>query len=222
MNPLANAIFSWPRHLRSHSMQFAAMAAFVIVVLALFLVSRTFGPESHNNRFMADRQLEKGQAMPRASAHIAKAEFSDTEREAYKPSSVVGTTGSATPVRDGQPLIASSGEVEVLVKNLNDARLAVEAVISRHHGYLAQLHVEGDSTGRSLVTTVRVPAQEFAAVLQELKSVGQVERESQTAEDVSQPYMDLSARLHNAQETETRLQDVLQHRAGKISDILEV
>jgi hypothetical protein len=221
MNPLANAIFSRPRHLRSHSMQFAAMAVFVIVVLALFLVSRTFGPESHNNRFMADsRQLEKGQAMPRA--RIAKAEFSATEREAYKPSSVVGTAGSATPVRDGQPLIASSGEVEVLVKNLNDARLAVEAVISRHHGYLAQLHVDGDSAGRSLVTTVRVPAQEFAAVLQELKSVGQVERESQTAEEVSQPYMDLSARLHNAQETETRLQDVLQHRAGKMSDILEV
>jgi hypothetical protein len=110
MNPLANAIFSWSRNLRSHSMQFAAMAAFLIVVLALFLVSRTLGPESRNNRFMADlRQLEKGQAMPRASGRIAKTEFSATGREAYKPLPAARTTGYVMPVRDGQPLIASSG-----------------------------------------------------------------------------------------------------------------
>jgi Domain of unknown function (DUF4349) len=229
MNKLADTILARFRSPRFRLMQILAMAAFLIA-LALFLVSRTFKPGSQTERLVGTyEQLQKNTiAIPTprtdsklklVTAALEQGRLS-SELENNQP---VPPPSPAGPVfHEGQPLIARTAEMELLVKNLADGRTAVETVINRHHGYLAELHVEGDNVGRNLVATVRVPAEEFAAALQEFKSVGQVEKESQSAEDVSQPYMDLSARLHNAQETETRLQEVLQHRTGKMSDILEV
>jgi hypothetical protein len=230
MNTLADTVFVRFRSPRFRLMQILAMAAFLIAV-ALFSVSRTFGPGSPMERFAGTPpQMQKAPVAmgTQRAAHFAKSELSTAALEQYRRSSELENNAPAPPspappsFHEGQPLIARAGEMELLVKNLGDGRAAMEAVITRHHGYLAELHVEGDNTGRSLVATIRVPAEEFAAALQEFRSVGQVEKESQSAEDVSQPYMDLSARLHNAQETETRLQEVLQHRTGKMSDILEV
>jgi hypothetical protein len=228
MNTLANTIFTRFRSPRFRLMQILAMGAFLIA-LALFLVGRTFEPGSQMERFVGSSQQPQKNAVAMDARDFAKSELNPAALEQYRLSSELENKAPAPPpspatpaFHEGQPLIARAAEMELLVKNLGDGRTALEAVISRHHGYFAELHVGGDDAGRSLMATIRVPADEFAATLQELKSLGQAVKESQSAEDVSQPYMDLSARLHNAQETETRLQDVLQHRAGKMSDILEV
>ena len=227
MNTLANAAVTTFHSLRLRPAR-VLLAVIVLIAGGLLLVSRSYR-ESRIERFM-DYSLHsvatQTELRSRAAEQAAKEKPSLAALEQSRISSELETSPAAPtpppPSQVGQPMIARSGEMQVLVKNLPDGRAAVEAVITRHHGYMAELHVEGDSGGRSLTATARVPADEFAGALQELKSVGQVEKESQSSEDVSQPYQDLSARLHNAQETEARLQDVLQHRAGKMSDILEV
>ena len=225
MNTLANAAVNVLHSLRLRPARIL-LAAILLMLVGLLLVSRSYR-ESRIERFMDYSRHETAPtyAPSRSSAEqFAKRQLSQSVLQEAALSSQLETTAAPSPpqFQSGQPMIARTGEMQILVKNLADGRASVEVVIARHHGYLAELHVEGDSGGRSLTATVRVPADEFAGALQELKSFGQVEKESQSSEDVSQPYQDLSARLHNAQETETRLQDVLQHRAGKMSDILEV
>ena len=70
--------------------------------------------------------------------------------------------------------------------------------------------------------SLRIPANELAATIGELKSLGQVQSESQNGEEVTQQHADLVARLKNSRETERRLQAILENRTGKISDVLEV
>jgi hypothetical protein len=82
----------------------------------------------------------------------------------------------------------------------------------------------GGSTGsgRTLTATLRVPADQLDATLAELKTLGRVESESQSGQDVTAQYVDLQARLANARNTEQRLTDLLRNRTGKLSDVLEV
>ena len=65
-------------------------------------------------------------------------------------------------------------------------------------------------------------ASSCAAALAELKSLGHVENENQTGEEVTQQHADLVARLRNSRETEQRLQAILVEHTGKISDVLQV
>src|SRR5208282_5513880 len=67
-----------------------------------------------------------------------------------------------------------------------------------------------------------IPAQELAAALGELKSLGRVQNETQSGEEVTQQHTDLAARLKNSRETEERLRAILEQRTGKIEDVLQV
>jgi hypothetical protein len=125
-------------------------------------------------------------------------------------------------IRQG-PMIAQSVELAVVAKDVSAARSAVEAILTRHHGYAAGLTVNTEQNGpRSLEASLRIPARELLAAMAELKALGAVQTETQKGEEVTQQHADLVARLKNSRETENRLQAILQQRTGKISDVLAV
>jgi hypothetical protein len=121
------------------------------------------------------------------------------------------------------PMIARTAALKIVVAKFGTARGAMEQILKRHRGYASQLTIASDDgAAPSLDATVRVPAAEMDPALAELRVVGRVENESQGGEDVSEQHVDLTARLHNARETEQRLIDILRQRTGKVSDVLEV
>jgi hypothetical protein len=121
------------------------------------------------------------------------------------------------------PMIIRTAQLSVITKEFDRARAAIEATLKRHRGYVGELKVGGASgSGRTLTATLRVPADQLDATLAELKTLGRVESESQSGDDVTSQYVDLQARLANARNTSQRLTDLLQNRTGKLSDVLEV
>jgi hypothetical protein len=121
------------------------------------------------------------------------------------------------------PMIARTVSLSIVVKNFTLSRAALDALLARHHGYAAELTVTTpESASRSFQASLRVPANELAATLNEVKSLGRVENETQSGEEVTQQHVDLLARLKNSRETEQRFQAILQQRTGKIEDVLEV
>ena len=121
------------------------------------------------------------------------------------------------------PMIARSVTLSIVAKDFNSARASLEAILIRHNGYAANLNASTpQSSARSIEASLRVPAPQLAAALADLKSLGRVELENQSGEEVTQQHADLSARLKNSRETEQRLQAILTQRTGKISDVLEV
>jgi anti-sigma factor RsiW len=129
---------------------------------------------------------------------------------------------SANPQAAG-PMIVRTAALSLVTKELDKARTALEASLRQRQGYIAELTVTGYAgAGRTLTSTLRVPANQLEAVVTEFKKLGRVEQESQGGEEVTQQYVDLSARLSNARNTEQRLLEVLRQRTGKVGDILAV
>jgi hypothetical protein len=120
--------------------------------------------------------------------------------------------GSA-PVGDSSeyvtPIIANAAELAVTTKEFTRSRSALEEILDRHHGYVARLRMVGQPTGGLLTATVRVPACEFSGTVTDLKTLGSVEREEQSADEITQQRADLEARLLNAQSTLAHLQGIL-------------
>ena len=121
------------------------------------------------------------------------------------------------------PMIIRTADLSLITKEFDETRANLEAILKRHRGYVGELKAGGIAgSGRTLTATLRVPADQLDATLTEVKTLGRVESESQSGQDVTSQYVDLQARLSNARNTEQRLTDLLRNRTGKLSDVLEV
>jgi hypothetical protein len=121
------------------------------------------------------------------------------------------------------PMIARTASLKMSVKDVDAARGALDKVLQQYHGYAASLTIHSEiGAPRSIESEVHIPAAQMDAALATMKSLGRVEQEEQGGEEVTAQVIDLGARLKNAHETETRLQDILRTRTGKVSEVLEV
>lgn len=128
--------------------------------------------------------------------------------------------GAVTPAG---PMIIRTASLTIYTKEFDNTRAAMEQVVRAHGGWIAQLSATGQAGGpRSLSVTLRIPADKLDAALTDLKKLGRVQDESVSGEEVTQPHIDLVARLDNARHTEQRLVEVLRNRTGKVSDVLGV
>jgi hypothetical protein len=130
---------------------------------------------------------------------------------------------SVDSVRTQNPMIAHTAQLTLTTAEFDKARGAIEDILKRHKGYIGHLNVASPAgVGRGLDATLRVPDDQLAPTMAEIKRLGRVESESQSGEEVTSQYIDLDARLTNARNTEQRLTDLLRQRTGKLSDVLAV
>jgi Domain of unknown function (DUF4349) len=122
-----------------------------------------------------------------------------------------GGSGAAVDLAGASetPLIAHAADLEVTTKEFARSRSSLEEILERHHGYASKLRMIGQPAGSLLTATLRVPSSEFSAAVADLKALGNVEREEQTADEITQQRADLEARLTNAQSSLARLQGIL-------------
>ena len=143
------------------------------------------------------------------------------EKQSSAPGPDRSAVGSDRPATG--PMIIRTAELSLITKEFDKARANLEAILKRHRGYVGELKANDTTgSGRTLTATLRVPADQLDATLTEVKTLGRVESESQSGQDVTSQYVDLQARLSNARNTKLRLTDLLLNRTGKLSDVLEV
>jgi Domain of unknown function (DUF4349) len=118
------------------------------------------------------------------------------------------------------PLIQHAAEVAVTTQEFVRSRTKLEEILEQHHGYAAKLRMEGQPSGSTLTATLRVPSSEFNGVVTDLKTLGNVQREEQAADEITAQRADLDARLRSAQNTLARLKDALEQgwKAGNPAD----
>jgi hypothetical protein len=120
-------------------------------------------------------------------------------------------------------MIARAVSLTILVKDFTAARASLDTILTQHQRYSAQLTVSTpENVPRSFQASLRIPSPNLSATLTQLRSLGRVQNESQSGEEVTQQHADLVARLQNSRETEERLRAILQQRTGKIEDVLQV
>lgn len=160
-----------------------------------------------------------------SDAEISMLQQSDPLRSAAQtridaPAAKRSTADSAA---SSAPMISRTVSLMIQVKDISQARPALDAILARHQGYSAQLNINtSENDMRTIGASLRIPAPALTAALAELRSLGRVQTESQSGEEVTAEHADLVARLSNARETEQRLRAILQQRTGKVEEVLQV
>jgi hypothetical protein len=125
-------------------------------------------------------------------------------------------------IAPGSPLIAHTAELAVATKEFGRSRTSLEEILERHRGYAAKLRMVGQKSGSVLSATLRVPSTELTGTVSELKALGDVEREEQAADEITQQRADLEARLTNAQNTLRRLEELLKKQTYPDGNVREL
>lgn len=121
------------------------------------------------------------------------------------------------------PMIARTASLKISVKDFGSARASVDRIVRARNGYAASMTINSQKgEPQSLEAELHIPDAVCDAALADLKGLGRVEQEQQGGEEVTAQVVDLDARLKNAHITETRLEEILRTRTGKVADVLGV
>jgi hypothetical protein len=137
---------------------------------------------------------------------------------------------SASAPDKGIPTVVVSGDRNLILTAKIDMRTKdpwatsdrAQAIASGLGGDVLNLSQSGTADSRSASLTIRVPSSRFGDALQQLKSLeGEVQTSGVSAQDVTDQFVDLQARLTAKQAEEQRYLAIL-NRAGTIDEILKV
>jgi hypothetical protein len=96
-------------------------------------------------------------------------------------------------------------------------------LIETNKGYIAGSELTGNpGQPRSGHWTVRIPVPNFQPFLDAVTALGDVQRNRTDAQDVTDEYTDLEARIRNKQVLEDRLKEIAKARTEKMAELLEV
>lgn len=139
-----------------------------------------------------------------------------------------GTT-TTVPVLQGPPVIRQAQLGITVASGSFDSKLAqVRTLVESQGGFIAGTDAQAsppvDSQTRDIRTGIinfMVPAANFDATIDQLTKVGKLQSEHISGADVSAQYVDLNARLANAQAQRDAMLALL-GRAQNISDIIQI
>jgi hypothetical protein len=117
--------------------------------------------------------------------------------------------------------IIRNGSLELLVNDVGQSIAKIGSIVIGVGGFVEK-STQTNSGGHSAAMTVRVPAARLDQVITQIKGLATtVDRETVEVRDVTREYIDLDARLRNAQAEEAQYLQILK-RATTIKDTLEV
>lgn len=130
------------------------------------------------------------------------------------------------PIGDNSVLprkITKTGSISILVDTAEAAATNIQAIAGSMAGYVSDSYLYEVTPGvKAGAITIRVPADKFDQTLARIKELAlKVENENINANDVTDQFIDLDARLKNLKAQETQYLDILK-KAQKVEDVLNV
>lgn len=118
-------------------------------------------------------------------------------------------------------MVIHNGNVSVSVDDVPAAVDQVRAIAESSGGFVEQLSRTGEGPDQFATLTIRVPRDQFFAILDRIGALGEVRDEFVSSDDVTEQFIDLEARLRSAAHEETRLVELL-GSAETVADILVI
>lgn len=118
--------------------------------------------------------------------------------------------------------VVKNGQVSLQVEDVRTAATKIMDLAKSLGGYVSSRNDNLPVVGRRTVAMqVRVPADQFEAVLAQIDTMGKVINESVRAEEVTEQFLDTDSRVRNLKQTEQRILSHLE-RATQLEEILRV
>jgi len=119
-------------------------------------------------------------------------------------------------------MIIRTGDMSLLVDDVADALEEIVGLAQNYEGYVVSSNSWREGDRLVGMIAIRVPAERFDDAIRALRELAvEVNSESTTSQDVTEEYVDLSAKLKNLEATEEQLL-VLMEKAETVEDILAV
>jgi hypothetical protein len=133
-----------------------------------------------------------------------------------------GGDDSYTMVTTEERMIVRTGEMSLVVEDVSQAVEDITQMSLAFGGYVVSSRVRGEEEDMRGWITFRVPDDKFETALEQLRDMAvRVESEQTYSQDVTEEYIDLQARLGNAEATEQQYLALLD-KAEEIEDILDI
>jgi len=168
-----------------------------------------------------------------AQAPMAKAAAPASENPGAMMAGMMGGMGGMSTQPGGGPTsvvppaisrkIIYDAQVDLVVDSVDPVAKKVSAFVQEARGYIAEQNVTGSPGSlRSMRWRIRVPVEQFDSFVASIVSLGELERNNRTSQDVSEQYYDIEARIKNKRVEEQTLNKILQERSGKLEDVLKI
>jgi hypothetical protein len=144
-------------------------------------------------------------------------------REASSPAPGSSNRTASSGFDPASRLVIRTGHASIEVDSLEASMAQVRRVVQRVGGFVADASIQsGRNQVRSATLELKVPAARFDDLTEALGPLGRLQFVNVGAEDVSEEFVDLTARVANGRRLEDRLVELLRTRTGKLQDVLSV
>ncbi len=190
-----------------------AMRVFLGATLLALVLSLSCGVKKARYATPGPARMEEMAADATAHEPVSRSAV-----DAAKSPALISEAAAATI--DRQIIYKVSMSLEA--KSSTAARDEIEALALEVGGYVSDTESWVAEAGQRYVTiTIRVPTKRFREVIARVRALGEVKQESIEAQDVTEEFVDIEARLRVLRQTEQRLLDLLK-RSGKLADLLQI
>jgi Domain of unknown function (DUF4349) len=188
---------------------------------ALLMACERSQPRSESTRDRRDIVDEAKPASPVDLGSVGGRPASDTQ--ASTEAGELETWSRPTSFDAGSRLIIRTGQASIEVDSLETAMAELRRIVQRAGGFVADASIQsGRNQIRSATLELKVPAPRFDDLTEELRPLGRLQYVNVGAEDVSEEFVDLTARVANGRRLEERLIELLRTRTGRLQDVLSV
>ena len=188
----------------------------------LFCVLTGCGPQVENaTSFFPASKGGTGEAFESESSrsdHVGKVMSLAQRVAGGEPGILAGDPATAT----GRKIIYVA-QISLVVEDFSKLESELPQLVKQFGGYLADTTIDRTQGAyRTGQWMVRIPVEYYEEFLLRLEQLGIPEHRTQTAQNVSEEFVDLEARIANKQKLEQRILQLVEDRDGKIKDVIEV
>jgi PKD repeat protein len=141
---------------------------------------------------------------------------------ATAPAPSMPSSGGADQSWAGERLIIRTANIDLVVVDVTAAMGQIEQLASTYDGFVVSSNNWKDSDRLMGNIAIRVTAGHFDDTIKALHALAvEVKLESTSGQDVTEEYVDLSAKLRNLEASEAQLLELMK-QAGKVEEILGV
>jgi hypothetical protein len=189
-----------------------------IFIVAAFTLGIVVSGFMFGLTFYASKTDFLGSAMP-FTAEFGRYVFEEMAAEAA--SAYTAREASSSQLDLVSRMMVYTARLGLEVSDVDSAIDSIYTIARDLQGDVSGISTSREGGRKIGAVTVRVPQEDFYTAIEAIENLGRVDSKDVKGEDVTEEYVDLSARLRNLQNQEQRLAEILS-MATTVEDVLRV
>jgi hypothetical protein len=206
------------------------LIVFLTLAISMFLVACATGDGQEASEGLSGKNSVQAEQIARdgadmaflsASAPTAAPAATSAPGARFAPQAAGDGRVSSSALEIAQRKVISTASISIEVELVPAAITEVRVIAENLGGFVEHLDSSGGPERQRASMTVRVPQGQFDPALKRIEALGEVQSRNEGAEDVSEQFIDLEARLKSSLREEQSLLSLL-GRTATVSEVLAI